>query len=189
MLRSALVAALLALLLTPLSQADESAYNKGVAAWRKQDYAEARKQWEASLAQGGPDEALNNLAYLLYFGLGGEAEPERAVELWRKGAALAVSEAQWHLGSAYESGLGLERNNALAYAWYRCAVVTAAALAPSDATEAVILRDAQQSLDKLRARLKPSEQAQGERMAAELIAKYSSRLSLQESAAAESSGK
>src|SRR5438309_9817807 len=69
--------------------AEESAYEKGVDAWRAKNFAEARRQWELSVAQGGPDEALNNLGFLLYHGQGGPADQPRAVALWRKGAALA----------------------------------------------------------------------------------------------------
>jgi len=175
----ALVLLVAAWMPTTPALAEESPYNKGVAAWRVQDYAEARKQWETSLAQGGPDEALNNLAFLLYNGLGGKAEPERAVELWRKGAALAVSEAQWHLGEAYEQGRGVARNRVTAYAWYLCAVATAEKLAAEDETEAAILEDASESRDHLAQHLAPMERASGERLAQELITRYAAPLSLQ----------
>jgi len=169
-----------ALLVTFPAQADESPYNKGVAAWRLKDYAEARKQWEASLAQGGPDEALNNLAYLLYYGLGGQREPEKAVELWRKGAVLAVSEAQLHLGEAYKEGDGITASPTLAYAWHLCAIATAGKLAASDETEADILKSATESLDKLLPKLTASERTEGERLGKELIVKYGAPLSLEQ---------
>ena len=158
--------------------ADESPYNKGVEAWRKQDYAEARVQWELSLAQGGPDEALNNLAFLLYHGLGGESNPDKAVELWRKGAALAVSEAQLHLGQAYASGKGVPRNLATAYAWYRCAIATAGKLSKDDKTEAEIEKDAVEMIEKLIPKLSESELKSGESQASILIAKYAERLTI-----------
>jgi TPR repeat protein len=170
---------LICLLLAAAScaHAETSSYNKGVEAWRINDYAEARKQWSQSLAEGGPDEALNNLAYLLYYGLGGDAQPDKAVELWRKGAALAVSEAQLHLGHAYEKGNGTERNPATAYAWYRCAIATAHALSTDDATEKQIERDAITALSSLERGLSAEHRNDGEALAAVLIAKYSVRLS------------
>src|SRR5439155_3261665 len=45
--------------------------------------------------------------------------------LWKRGAVLGVSEAQWHLGAAYAKGQGTERNYAMAYAWFRCAITNA----------------------------------------------------------------
>nr|WP_316640123.1 hypothetical protein [uncultured Roseateles sp.] len=152
---------------------EESPYNKGVAAWRAKDFAEARKQWAQSLAMGGPARALNNLAFLLYNGLGGEPNPAKAVELWSKGAALAVSEAQLHLGEAYEAGKGIDRDSTAAYAWYRCAIATAGRLSGHDKTEAEIEKMAAAQLDQLRPELSAAEVAEGEKLAALLIAKYS----------------
>lgn len=125
--------------------AEESPYNKGVEAWRAKDYVEARKQWVQSLAEGGSDLALNNLAWLLYTGLGGEARPQEAVELWRKGAALSVSEAQWHLGQAYEAGKGVEANKVQADAWYLCAFATSSLVSEQDSIEREIEADAGRS--------------------------------------------
>lgn len=160
------------------AMAEKSSYNKGVDAWRAKDYVEARRQWERSLAEGGPDEALNNLAFLLYHGLGGEAQPAKAVELWRKGAVLGVSEAQWHLGHAYEAGRGVDHSAVRAYAWYACAVATASARERADATEREIARSASDSLQKIRDTLSDDERKQARHLAAELKAKYSTRLSV-----------
>lgn len=171
---------LLALVLaTSVAAAEESAYNRGVAAWRAKDYAEARKQWEQSLAEGGPDEALNNLAFLLYAGLGGPAEPAKAVELWRKGAALAVSEAQLHLGQAYEAGRGVTASATQAYAWYQCAIATAGQLSAEDAVEKDIQQDAAKALAQLTPRLSAAELSAGDALAKDLIAKYVARLSVE----------
>jgi TPR repeat protein len=160
--------------------ANESAYNKGVNAWRAKNYAEARKQWTQSLAEGGPDEALNNLAYLLYHGLGGDPQPEKAIELWRKGAALSVSEAQWHLGQAYEEGKGVPSNQVQAYAWYLCAVATASKLSKNDATEREIEIDANASAKRMAEKLSTSQQEQAKSLAQQLIAKYATRLSTEQ---------
>ena len=160
--------------------ADESAYNKGVNAWRSKNYEEARVQWRQSLAEGGPDEALNNLAYLLYHGLGGDTQTEKAIELWRKAAALAISEAQVHLGYAYEQGVGVERNLVQAFAWYQCAIVTAGGQMESDATEREIRQMAMEQVVKLEPRLLPASRLEGERLAREFTSKYSKRLALRQ---------
>lgn len=156
--------------------ADESAYNKGVDAWRAKNFVEARKQWQRSLSEGGPDEAFNNLGYLLYYGHGGAADKPKAVELWRKGAVLAVSEAQVHLGRAYEDGAAVPRSLSRAYAWYKCAMATAGRVSKEDATERRIEIMAQEAIAKLSPRLSAVEQAEGEALAQDLVSKYSIRL-------------
>jgi len=157
--------------------AEETSYNKGVAAWREKNYAQARKHWEQSLAEGGPDEALNNLAFLLYNGMGGDKQRSRAVELWRKGAALSVSEAQLHLAQAYESGGGIDMNLAAAYGWYRCAIATASDLSSNDPTETEIKNEAIAAVGKLTPKLSSAERDKGEALAASWISRYSHRLS------------
>ena len=57
-----------------------SSYEKGMFAFEDKNYVEARRQWSSSVNEGEVL-ALNNLGYLLYYGLGGPAEPERAVAL------------------------------------------------------------------------------------------------------------
>lgn len=179
-MKSWLLAPLLFLLVAcagPVPKAGESSYNQGVEAWRAKNYAEARVQWSRSLAEGGPDEALNNLGYLLYHGLGGGAQPAKAVELWRKGAAVGVSEAQWHLGAAYEEGKGVAASLVQAFAWYLCASATASQANEDSKTERAVANDAVRSAGRLAPRLTASEMAQAEALAGQLIAKYSVRLS------------
>lgn len=156
--------------------ADDSPYNKGVDAWRAKNFVEARRQWELSLAQGGPDESLNNLGFLLYHGLGGSADQHRAVTLWKKGAALAVSEAQLNLGRAYEQGGGVAPDRAQAYAWYKCAVATATRRSDGDVTEKLVRQDAEAELARLVALLTPQERATGERLAVGYVVRYASPL-------------
>lgn len=173
------LAYLLLLIALPVFSAspEKSSYNKGVDAYREKNYTEARKQWTQSLAEGGPDEALNNLAFLFFNGLGGDTDEEKAVELWRKGAALGVSEAQWHLGYAYEKGKGLRRSLAYAYAWYRCAAINSGRLKASSDAESAIFDDVEEAQLKLSVRISESDKESGERLSKEFIARYSSRLS------------
>ena len=67
------------------SAADDSAYNRGVDAYKRKDYAEALAQWSASVAKGNID-AMNNLGYLLYYGRGTDRAPQDGVQLWRVAA-------------------------------------------------------------------------------------------------------
>lgn len=150
----------------------ESAYNKGVDAFRVKDFSTARQHWEVAIQSNDPN-AQNNLGYLLYYGMGGAADPERAVELWRKAAFAAHSEAQWHLGQAYEDGTALSQNYSEAYSWYRCAAASAKATAGDDKElEQAIANDAHQSLEKLLSKLTKEDFANGEIFAKQCIAKY-----------------
>jgi TPR repeat protein len=155
------------------SAADDSAYNRGVDAYKKQDYAEALTQWSASVAKGNID-AMNNLGYLFYYGHGTDRAPQDAVQLWRVAAFAGQSEAQWHLATAYETGVGVEADAAKAYAWYRCSIETAGAKLQGDKgdAEALILKDAKQSLAKLRLRLSADDLNRGQGLAADYIRRY-----------------
>jgi hypothetical protein len=153
----------------------ETPYNLGVVAYKKRDYTEAAAQWSKAVDQKDT-EAMNNLGYLLYNGFGVAKDTDRAVKLWRVAAAAGDSESQWHLGRAYETGVGAERSLSIAYAWYQCAIETASinATAPTrnHTTEAEILKDARGSLDKMRDGLSASDLETGRALAAEYIAKY-----------------
>ena len=155
------------------SAADDSAYNRGVDAYKRKDYAEALAQWSASVAKGNID-AMNNLGYLLYYGRGTDRAPQDAVQLWRVAAFAGQSEAQWHLAAAYETGLGVEADVAKAYAWYRCSVETASAKLQGDKrdAEARILKDAKESLSKLRMKLSADEAKRGQALAADYVRRY-----------------
>jgi TPR repeat protein len=153
----------------------ETPYNFGVAAYKKRDYSEAAAQWTKAVAHGDT-EAMNNLGYLLYNGYGVDKDTDRAVKLWRVASAAGESESQWHLGRAYETGIGVERNLSNAYAWYLCAIETASnnstAATRNHDTEAMILKDAKGSLDKMKDGLSASDLERGRVLAVEYIARY-----------------
>jgi len=166
------VAAVLGLLAAAAAVAQESSYNQGVEAYRAKNYAQARLHW-AQAVDEGEVRALNNLGYLLYYGLGGEADPRRAVSLWKKGALAGHSEAQWHLGRAFEDGKAATKNRVRAYAWYRCALASAQAAAKRDPeVESEIARDVEASLAALVEQLSPRELEDGARLAQEFLKMY-----------------
>lgn len=151
---------------------EESSYNKGVAAYNAKNYAEARSQWAKSIEEG-ESPAASNLAYLLYYGLGGTAEPERAVSLWKQGALAGHSEAQWHLGRAFASGKVVKRDYVEAYAWYRCAL--ASTESPPEhrrEVEANIAKKVRDSLEWLIRRMSPEQLLSGKLLAMQYIAAH-----------------
>ena len=148
-----------------------SDYNRGVDAFRNQDYALARDYW-AKAAQAHDSSALNNLGYLLFYGLGGSADTVHAVQLWQEAAVAGHSEAQWHLGHALERGQGVALDKLTAYAWYRCAVVNAQSADAGHGSEAEIAKDARTSLAKLLDTLPIDQLAAAEQQARQYIALY-----------------
>jgi TPR repeat protein len=157
------------------SRPSESSYNLGVEAYKKRNYSEAARQWTSSVGNGDI-EAMNNLGYLLYNGYGVVKDTDRAVQLWKVAAEAGESEAQWHLGAAYETGVGTRESPSEAYAWYRCAIESASNNLKSKIkdhdSEAAIRSDATESLNKLKARISPSDAQRGEVLAGDYIIRY-----------------
>jgi len=152
----------------------ESEYNQGVDAYRVKDYAAARLHWSKAV-EDRELSALNNLGYLLYYGLGGDADEARAIQLWTQAAELGHSESQWHLGRAYEDGTGTTQNLHQAYAWYRCAVANAQAGSDNRDAEDQIAQDASKSLTNLLKKLPPDQLVVGEQLAKQYIDRYAKR--------------
>ena len=142
---------------TPNFESHGGSYDKGTYAFEDKNYAEARRQWSSSVNEGEVL-ALNSLGYLLYYGLGGPAEPERAVALLKRGAEAGHAEAQWHLGKAFEDGKGIEKDNAQAYAWYRCALESDKGdTGRARRLEVAITPGVQKSIGRLRDKLWPAQ--------------------------------
>ncbi len=167
---SLLLSALVGCVATP---SKETEYDLGVYAYRVKDYSTARQHWTRAVEQQDEMMALNNLGYLLYYGLGGEPDTTRAVSLWTAAATKGNSESQWHLGRAFEEGKGTEQSLVQSYAWYRCAAAIFQATPAVDDLDVQIAQDAHTSLVRLLPKLSPSHFEASERLAKEYIAKYS----------------
>lgn len=147
----------------------ENSYNRGVGAFRVKDYAAARGHW-LKASEEGEVSALNNLGYLLFYGLGGELDQDRAVVLWKRAALMGHSEAQWHLGHAFELGEGIQRSDVEAYAWYRCAIASAERAPEGERdVESQIAGEARKSLASLLAKLAPDQLGPAEQLARRYI--------------------
>lgn len=94
-----------------------SDYEQGVQAYQNSDYEQAREYWERATADGNMSAAYN-LGIILSKGLGGTADPERAVSLFRVAADAGIAVAQHNLALAYYAGNGVEKNNAQASIWW-----------------------------------------------------------------------
>jgi TPR repeat protein len=146
----------------------EAEYNQGVNSFRAEDYACARLHWTRA-SQENVRAAYNNLGYLLYFGLGGAAEPERAVSLWAIAARNGDREAQSHLAFAFEEGKGVSRDLVTAYAWYRCAEANFSASPLVDKADAELVRDTRAAIARIVEKLSIAQVQEAEVLAQKYI--------------------
>jgi TPR repeat protein len=173
MTKNAIIAAmLLALSCGAAAQSDEvSEYNLGVKAFRAKDYGAARLHWGKLVSQAFP-EAYNNLGFLLYYGMGGEADPLRARALWRAAAEMKNHESQWHLAQAYEEGKAAPGNPVEAYAWYRCAEAGYRVNPSLDEEGELIKRDASESVVRMLALIPEHQRERAQQLAKVYIDLY-----------------
>ena len=172
-MRLAISLAIVAFLLSACATTNlETEFHLGVDAYMAEDFTLARKHWSKPAAAGVPI-AQNNLAHLLYSGLGGERDLARAVSLWKEAAERGYSEAQWHLAHCIEDGLLGEPDPVEAYAWYRTAIANAeSALEPDRNLQLQIAAEARKGLAKLTKRLTPQQVGVAELRAKQLMRKY-----------------
>ena len=97
-------------------------FDKGLAAYKAQDYATALQEWRP-LAESGDSDAQYNLGYMYYNGLGLLQDYAEAVRWYRLAAAQGDADAQYNLGYMYLNGLGLLQDYAEAVRWCRLAAV------------------------------------------------------------------
>lgn len=85
-----------------------------------QNYLHAKK-WLNLAAEQGHVAAKNDLAYILYNGLGGEQDYQKALELYEQAALQGDILAQANAGLMHATGTGTATDRARGYAWYSLA--------------------------------------------------------------------
>ena len=85
-----------------------------------QNYIQAKK-WLSLAAEQGHVAAKNDLAYILYNGLGGERDYRKALELYEQAALRGDVLAQANAGLMHATGTGTATDRARGYAWYSLA--------------------------------------------------------------------
>lgn len=88
----------------------------GLAAYQKQDYAAALKEWQP-LAEGGSYDAQYNVALLYLDGKGVARNYEEAAKWFARAANQGHVKAQHNLGAMYGIGQGVKRDYVQAYKW------------------------------------------------------------------------
>lgn len=88
----------------------------GLAAYQKQDYAGALKEWQP-LADGGSPDAQYNVALLYLDGRGVPQNYEQAAKWFERAANQGQVQAQHNLGAMYGKGEGVKKDYVQAYKW------------------------------------------------------------------------
>jgi len=88
----------------------------GLAAYQKNDYAGALKEWQP-LADGGSPDAQYNIALLYVDGKGVVKNYTEAAKWFERAANQGHVKSQHNLGAMYGSGQGVKRDYVQAYKW------------------------------------------------------------------------
>jgi TPR repeat protein len=98
--------------------------DKSLAAYKKQDYATALKEFEHA-AQQGYAQAQFFLGDMYEYGRGVIQNEGTAVEWYQKAAEQGHAQAQYYLGNMYADGRGVAKNISTAYFWWLIASANA----------------------------------------------------------------
>ena len=103
---------------TAFSAEKGNAAQRGLDAYRRQDYASALKEWRP-LAQQGDADAQYNFGVMYERGEGIAKDEAEAVRWYTQAAAQGNADAQYNLGIMYSQGRGVAKDEAEAVRWYR----------------------------------------------------------------------
>jgi TPR repeat protein len=94
-------------------------FEKGLAAFEREDYAAAQGEW-CPLAADGDAVAQYNLGIVALYskGRGNPRSYSEAVQWWLKAAKQGHRQAQYNLGWMYDRGHGVAQDDVLAHFWY-----------------------------------------------------------------------
>jgi TPR repeat protein len=95
-------------------------YQRGLAAFKNQDYAAALSDWRP-LANQGNAFAQHNLGWFYEKGLGVKADPKTALKWYKNAAEQGNAPAQNNLGALYFRGSGTLQDFVLAHMWWNIA--------------------------------------------------------------------
>ena len=138
--------------------AQNAAFNAGKAAFERDDYAYAVREWRP-LAEEGHALAQGNLGFMYSEGLSVAQNYAKAAEWFRKAAEQGNAEAQNNLGHMYEEGQGVTQDFVEAQMWYNLAA------AKGD-------ENARKNRDIVAGKMTPDQTAKAQRLATEWTEKH-----------------
>ena len=104
------------LLLSSSMEGRSADLQKGVAAYKKEDYGTAKREWK-TLALKGNAKAQFYLGNMYYRGAGVEQDDKLAAKWFKLSAEQGLTRAQNNLGTMYMRGLGVSQDNTRAFIW------------------------------------------------------------------------
>ena len=105
-----------------LASTADSNYEKGLAAYKAENYTEA-KPWLERAAQQGNRDAQFYVGKMYSKGWGVDKDYTKAVMWYRKAAEQGNRDAQNNMGFMYGRGFGVKKNASIAVRWYRKAAM------------------------------------------------------------------
>lgn len=143
--------------LTPGSPVPQQLYYAGTCHYRNGDHAKAVQQWIRLANLTHVDtrfiplqvNVLNNLGYMLFFGLGIKEDQRKAVTYWEKAVAFGQGESEYHLCHAYADKSTLTYNPAKALQHCQKAVTLYRNRKDDSADKELILRQLDEYLSQL----------------------------------------
>jgi hypothetical protein len=133
-----LIAIAVTLLLWPAGAAQAQSLRQGVAAFNRQDYLSASRNF-IPLAERGVAPAQSYLGFMFEYGRGVPQNYTEAAMWYRRAAEQGDSLAQYSLGLLYDKGFGVPRDIVEAGKWLN---LSAAAASPRAREARVRIRDA-----------------------------------------------
>ena len=138
--------------------AQNAAFNAGKAAFERNDYAHAVREWRP-LAEEGHAPAQGNLGVMYNEGLSVAQNYVKAAGWFRKAAEQGNAEAQNNLGLMYDEGQGVTQDFVEAKMWFNLAA------AKGD-------ENARKNRDSVAGKMTPAQIAEAQRLAEEWTEKH-----------------
>ncbi len=135
-----------------------AAWDEGVAAYERPDYAEV-VTWSRKAAEQGVAEAQYNLGFMYYNGLGVPQDYAEAVRSYRKAAEQGLALAQFNLGIMYYKGRGVPKDYVQAHMWN---ILAASRFPPGEDRD-----DAVNHRNSLAEKMTPAQLTEAEKLARE----------------------
>lgn len=98
-------------------------FDKGLEAFKKNDFKTAYKVWK-KLAEKGDPQIQSTIAVMFHTGTGVKKSYKQAFYWYKKAALQGVVAAQANLGLMYAKGTGTKQDYIQSYAWYSVAAST-----------------------------------------------------------------
>ena len=111
---------ILAFIIMFCSPVAAQSFDKGLAAYRNEDYATAFKEWKP-LAEQGNASAQVNLGIMYEFGRGVPEDHKEAFKWYKLAAEQGYAEGQFYLARRYDQGEGVLQDYKEALKWRRLA--------------------------------------------------------------------